>query len=229
MFNDLKKIYPAMPAACENALMTAARSVPVREHRQVFRPAFALALALMLALSCAAGAAFYPQIIGWFSSRYGESWAAWMQKGSVAAPQLTMECKGAEFTIDEVLARGRGLYILGSIRPQEGYSVADCDSPKVPEARTALRYANIYLEKIGVDGGAMLAPGCWGYGVEEQADGSLTFSIEAEDGMVIEPGTEYTLEMRVRTYGANANGSINMEDMDEQFQTFSVWPKTIND
>jgi len=229
MYNDLQTIFPCMPAACENALMAAARSVAVKERARSFRPAFVLALALMLILTCAAGAAFHPQIIGWFAGQYGESWGAWLQEGRVAAPQLTVECKGAVFSIDEVLTRGRGLYILGSIRPQDGYCIADSDSPKTPEAGKTLLYASIYLEKIGVDGGAMLAPGCWGYGVEEKADGSLVFSIEAEDGMAIEPGTEYTLEIRVRTYGANADGSVDMEDMDERWQTFSVRPEAITD
>ena len=228
-FHDLKMIFPEMPDACEQALMTAVRSVPVRERRRALRPAFVPALALLLALACAAGAAFSPQIVGWFAGQYGERWAAWLEKGSVAVPEIVVESEGAVYTIDEVLIRGRGLYVLGTIRPQEGYVIADYDTPGRPVDGKQLRYVCCNLERIGVDGGVMLAPGTWGYAVEEKEDGSLTFSIEAEDGMAIEPGTEYTLEMRVRTYGADADGSVNMEDMDEQFQTFSVWPKTIND
>ena len=157
-FNDLQIIFPTMPAACEQALMHAAYSASVPQRRLSFRPAFALALALMLAFTCAAGAAFHPQIIGWFASRYGDAWGAWLQKGSVAAPQITVEAEGAVFAIDEVLTRGRGLYVLGSIRPQDGYAIADYDAIGELQNDKVLRYVQCGLSAIGVDGGAMLTP-----------------------------------------------------------------------
>ena len=228
-FKDLQIVFPDMPAACEHALMTAAHSVPVKVHRRAFQPAFALALALMLALTCAAGAAFYPQIIGWFTNQYGENWGAWLQKGSVAAPQITTEAEGAVFSVDEVLVRGRGLYVLGSIRPEEGYAIADYDTRKAPLDDKALRYVHCGLERIGVDGGAMLVPGTWGYAMEEKPDGSIAFSIEVEDGMAVEPGTEYTIEMYAHTYGANTDGSVNLDDRAETVWTFTVTPEKITD
>lgn len=225
-FCDLQIIFPQMPAACEQALMAAAHSVSVQERKRAFRPAFALALAL----TCAAGAAFYPQIVGWFANHYGERWGAWLQQGSVAAPQISAEAQGAVFTVDEVLVRGRGLYVLGSIRPQDGYALADYDTPAVkPTNSQTLRYVHCGIERIGVDGGAMLTPGCWGYAVEENSDGSITFSIEVEDGMVVEPGTEYAIEMYAFTYGANADGSVNPENRDEALWTFTVVPESIAD
>jgi len=226
-FCDLQIIFPDMPAACEHALMTAAYSVPFRAPKRIFRPALAIALALMLGLVCAAGAAFYPQIIGWFANHYGAHWGAWLQGGSVAAPQLTVQAEGAVFTVDEVLVRGRGLYILGSIRPQDGYAIADCDTRKAPSCEAALRYVHCGVERIGVDGGAMLVPGCWGYALEEQPDGSITFSIEVEDGMAVEPGAEYAIEMYAHTYAANADGSVNPEARDETTWTFTVTPESI--
>lgn len=224
---DLQIIFPDMPAACEHALMTAARSVPFRTPKRSFRPALAIALALMLALTCAAGAAFYPQIIGWFANQYGAHWGAWLQEGRVAAPQLTATAEGAVFAVDEVLVRGRGLYILGSIRPQDGYAIADYDTQKPPLDTAVLRYVHCGVERIGVDGGAMLVPGSWGYAMEEQPDGSITFSIEVEDGMVVEPGAEYAIEMYAHTYGANADGAVSPNIRDEITWTFTVTPEAI--
>jgi len=228
-FHDLQIIFPAMPAACDYALMAAARSAAVQKRRYAFRPAFALALTLMLALTCAAGAAFYPQIISWFTSQYGENWGVWLQEGSLATPQITSEAEGAVFTVDEVLVRGRGLYILGSIRPEEGFAIADYDTRRDPSEGKTLRYVHCCLERIGVDRGAMLTPGTWGYAMEEKIDGSIGFSIEVEDGMVVEPGTEYTIEMYACTYGASADGSVNVEDRAETVWTFTVIPKKLTD
>ena len=227
-FCDLQIIFPDMPAACDHALMTAVRSIPVTNRKFVFRPAFAFVLALMLALTCAAGAAFHPQIISWFTALYGESWGEWMNQGSVAVPQFSTEAKGAVFTIDEVLTRDRSLYILGRVQPQAGYEIADYDNFQIPEAGVNLRYVHIGLERIGVDGGVMLAPATWGFAVEEKDDGTLGFSIEAEDGMVIQPGTEYTIELYAHTQGTNADGSVNLEDRDEITMTFTVIPEKIN-
>lgn len=229
-FRDLQIIFPEMPASCERALMNAACSAASVERRRVLRPAFVLVLVLMLALTCAAAAAFYPQIIGWFESHYGAGWGEWLQEGSVAAPQIAAEAEGAVFHVDEVLVRGRGLYVLGSIRPRDGYALADYDTPAVQTADdSTLRYVHCGVERIGVDGGAMLVPGCWGYAVEENSDGSIAFSIEVEDGMVVEPGTEYAIEMYALTYGANADGSVNPEDRDEAVWTFTVVPESITD
>ena len=71
-FADLKKVYPEMPAACDQAFMRTIYSVQEKQRvGGVFHPArrIAILVALMLALTCAAGAAFYPQIISWFSNR----------------------------------------------------------------------------------------------------------------------------------------------------------------
>lgn len=227
-FDDLKMIFPELPADCDRALMATVRSVPVRERKMAFRPAFALALALMLALSCVAGAAFYPQMIGWFAGHYGERWAAWLEKGSVAAPEISTEAEGAVFTINEVLVRRRGLYVLGTIRPQEGYTIADFDMPEKPADGKTLRYVRCGMERIGVDGGALLAPGSWGYAAQKQEDGSVTFSIEVEDGMAVEAGAEYTLELYVCTYGTAADGAVDLESRDEAAWTFAVAPEKTN-
>ena len=226
---DLQIIFPSMPASCDYALMAAARSASDRKRCYSLRSAFVLALTLILAVGCTAGAAFYPQIIGWFTSQYGANWGTWLQEGRVAETQFTAEVKGAVFTVDEVLVRDRGLYVLGSIRPEEGYAIADYDTLKAPLGDKILRYVHCGLERIGVDGGAMLVPSTWGYAMEEKTDGSIAFSIEAEDGMVVEPGTEYTLEMYARTYGANADGSVNPEDREETVWTFIVHPEKMTD
>ncbi|MBQ8536619.1 MAG: hypothetical protein IJ461_04360 [Clostridia bacterium] len=253
-FDQLQQIFPEMPKACEQALMTTVYSVQERKRSFTYHSArrAAILLAAMLAVTCAAGAAFYPQIINWFVNHYGQAHGAWMEKGSIAIPNGSVEENGAVFTIDEVLVRGRGLYVLGTIRAEEGYILVDsqCSAQepwgynihygetapegtptiyqKAEETGCAIRYVHCDLSRIGVDGGALLKPGVWGYGARVQQDGSIVFTMEVEDGMVVEPGREYTLEFCAQTYGVQADGSINEEDMTERVWQITVVPEMID-
>jgi len=250
-FVDIRQVFPQMPAACEQALMRTVYTLPAAEPVRSFRAGrrFAILAAALLAFACAAGAAFSPRIVEWFTAQYGAEYGAWLQDGQVAVSLASVEEGGAVFTIDEVLVRGRGLYVMGRIQAADGYVVVDydcsADDPwgynihygeeapqgtptilqKAAETGSSIRYVSCYLERIGVDGGAMLAPSCWGYGVTVQRDGSLVFTMEVEDGMAVEPGAEYTLELCAQSFGAHADGSLNPEDRSQRIWTVTVVPE----
>ena len=250
-FDHLQQVFPDMPPACEQALMAAVHSVAERPRARLLHPLRRVAVlaAAMLTIACAAGAAFYPQIIPWFASRYGQEYAAWMEQGSVAAPNASVAAEGAVFSVDEVLVRGRGLYVMGTIRAAQGYVLVDSEcsaqepwgynihygeeapegTPSIAQVAestgSAIRYVFCDLRGVGVDGGALLLPGSWGYGATVQRDGSIIFTIEAEDGLAVEPGKAYTLEFSAQTWGAHADGSINHEDMTETFWRMTVTPE----
>lgn len=252
-FDHLQLVFPDMPPACEQALMAAARSVTEKPRVSSLRPVrrAVLLAAAMLTIACAAGAAFYPQIIPWFASHYGAEYAPWMEQGSVASPNASAAAEGAVFSVDEVLVRGRGLYVMGAIRAAEGYVLVDSEcsaqepwgynihygeeapegTPSIAQVAeatgSAIRYVHCDLRGIGVDGGALLLPGSWGYGATVQRDGSIVFTIEAEDGLAVEPGREYTLELSAQTWGAHADGSMNHEDMTETIWRVTVTPEEL--
>ena len=199
-----------------------------------FRSACCIAvlLTLLMAMTCVAGAAFYPRIISWFTNQYGQEWGAWMEKGNAALPDSAVEVNGAVYTIDEVLVRGRGLYVLGHISAEDGHVLVEWDSnvcdpfgynihygeeapdgtpaiaEKAAETNSILHYVACNLEGIGVDGGTILQPDCWGYEAKVQRDGNIVFSMEVEDGVAVDPGKEYTLAMRAASYGVLEDGSI---------------------
>ena len=252
-FADLKKVYPEMPAACDQALMNTVYSLPEKQRVVAFRPVrrIAILVAVMMALTGVACAAFYPQIISWFSNRYGREWGSWMEEGSVALPDSSVEVNGAVFTIDEVLARGRGLYVLGHINAEPGHILIEQEgnvtdpfgydihhgetapegmptiTQKAAEDGSSLHYVGCDLVGVGVNGGAILQPGVWGYGVKVQKDGSIVFSMEVEDGIVVEPGKEYTLVLQAKSYGLLQDGSINYDDLTEKTWNFTVVPELI--
>ncbi|MBQ2699953.1 MAG: DUF4179 domain-containing protein [Clostridia bacterium] len=254
-FDNLRQVFPQMPSACDEALSRTLYSLEEKKQKAVLpmaRRAVILAAA-MLAVCCVAGAAFYPQIISWFGDHYGSTYAAWMEKGNVALPQTSVEAEGAVFTVDQVLTRGRSLYVLGKIKPQAGYLLVDFDGSaqdpfgynvhygdkapegaptileKAQETQNRIRYVHCALESIGVDGGAMLAPGSWGSGVTVQRDGSLVFTLEVEDGLVLEEGSQYTLGLKALVYEANEDGSLNWEKCTEQAWEVIVEPQRINE
>lgn len=206
----------------------------------------AILVAALLVITCAAGAAFYPKIISRFSAQYGENWGAWMEKGKASSPDASVQVGGAVFAVDEVLVRDRALYVLGHITAEDGNILVaqDCsiDEPfgynihygetapegtltiaqKAQQEQAALRYVTCYLNGVGVDGGQVLQPDCWGYSAKVQRDGSIEFTMEVEDGLVVEPGTEYTLELEACVWGLMQDGSI-----DEANPTNKTWRITV--
>lgn len=209
-----------------------------------------LALALVL-LTGVAGAAFYPQIISWFSNQYGQTWNDWMADGSVAQPNASVEIDGAVVTIDEVLVRERGLYVLGSIKPQEGFLLigqdGHADDPfgydvrsgetapegtqtiaqKAAETGATMRYVGVTLEEIAVDGGASIPVQSCGYMEKAQSDGSIVFSIEAEDGRAVEAGREYTLLLCASSDAVSDTNATAQDALTETAWRVTVVPQQI--
>lgn len=253
-FADLKQLFPVMPHDCEQALMNTVYSVREKQPVATFfslRRTLILTAAL-LTVAVMASAAFYPQIISWFESRYGSKYAQWMENGSVAVSDAVKEAEGAVFTVNEVLVKDRGLYVMGTIQAADGYTLVEYDcsaqepfgynvhhgenapegtptiAEKATETGSKLRYVICHIEKIGVDGGVMLMPASWGYDAKVQRDGSIVFTMEIEDGTAIEPGTTYTLEFSAQTYGANSDGTLNTDDVSQAVWQFDVVPLPIS-
>lgn len=253
-FADIKQVFPPIPPACDQALMSVLYSVKEKKQAAVYQPArrVMILIAALLAVTCMASAAFYPQIITWFENLYGETYSRWMANGDIAIPNATREATGAVFTLNEVLTRGHGMYVLGTIQPAEGYLLVEYDSSahdpfgynthhgetapedtptiaeKAKETDRRLRYVICRLESIGVDGRAMLTPGSWGYDANVQQDGSIVFTMEIEDNMTVVPGETYTLKLHAQTYGAYSDGSINPDDTSEALWQITVSPKAID-
>lgn len=205
-----------------------------------------LMLVLVLVVTCAEAAAFYPRIISWFAGEYGEDWAVRLEDGDVAVPETSVEVEGAVFTIDEVLVRQYGLYVLGHIRAREGYILVEqecgVDEPfgynihygevapegaqTIAEKATAegaeMRYVACFLEDIMTDEGTLLSPDCWGYCAKAEKDGSITFSMEVEDSLVDSLGEAFTLVLSAYSWGVKENGTIDLDVKDMTTWTVAV-------
>lgn len=254
-FDGLKDIFPTMPQACERALKNTVNSLREDSPRPAFRPmrrALVIALAL-LCLTVSAYAALRPQIIELFSREYGRDFGAWMESGNYAQAHTSTEAGGAVFTIQEVLQKGFGLYLTGTIAPQDGYILLDEDcsveepfgynihhgekapegtptiAQKAEESGSAIRFVHCDLEKIGVEDGVLLSPDCWGYDAKVRRDGTIDFLMEVEDGLTVEPGVSYTLELSANAFPANADGTADWEHPISQSWSVTVLPKPFED
>lgn len=253
--DDLQKIFPEIPASCSRVLMDTAGSLKEEsEMKRGYSPRpttrFALVLALVIiSMMGVALAAFYPQITGLFGLHYGEDTQAWLEQGDIALPADSVQVEGVTFTLEEVAYRNHGLYGLVTITPSDGVVLLSEDSnvgdaygyavhygDKAPEGTitiqekaaqdgSAIKHVGFYLDKIGVNGGALLEPNGWGCGVYPQRDGSIQILFEVEDGIAISEGDTYTMQMTALVRNVSPDGVVDYENPINQTWAVKIKPE----
>ncbi len=253
--DDLQKVFPEIPASCSRVLMDTAGSLKEeREMKRCHTPRFALVLVLVaISMMSVALAEFYPQIAEAFGRRYGKDTQAWLEKGDIALPAESIQVEGITFTLDEVVYRNQGLYGMGTITPSEGVVLLDEDSKlshaygyavhygdeapegaisiqdKAAQDGSTIKQVRFNLEKIGVNGGAMLKPGVWGLGAYPQRDGSIQFLFEVSDGQAISEGETYTIQMTAIVRSVSPEGVVDYENPTRQEWSVEIKPKPFSE
>lgn len=257
--DDLQKVFPEIPASCSRVLMDTAGSLKEeremkRCHTPRHTPRFALVLVLVaISMMSVALAEFYPQIAEAFGRRYGKDTQAWLEKGDIALPAESIQVEGITFTLDEVVYRNQGLYGMGTITPSEGVVLLDEDSKlsdaygyavhygdeapegaistqdKAAQDGSTIKQVSFNLEKIGVNGGAMLKPGVWGLGAYPQRDGSIQFLFEVSDGQAISEGETYTIQMAAVVRSVSPEGVVDYENPTRQEWSVEIKPKPFSE
>lgn len=253
--DDLQKVFPEIPASCSRVLMDTAGSLKEEsEMKRGYSPRpttrFALVLALVIiSMMGVALAAFYPQITGFFGLHYGKDTQAWLEQGDIALPADSVQVEGVTFTLEEVAYRNHGLYGLVTITPSDGVVLLSEDSnvgdaygyavhygDKAPEGTitiqekaaqdgSAIKHVGFYLDKIGVNGGALLEPNGWGCGVYPQRDGSIQILFEVEDGIAISEGDTYTMQMTALVRNVSPDGVVDYENPINQTWAVKIKPE----
>lgn len=253
--DDLQKVFPEIPASCSRVLMDTAGSLKEEsEMKRGYSPRpttrFALVLALVIiSMMGVALAAFYPQITGFFGLHYGKDTQAWLEQGDIALPADSVQVEGVTFTLEEVAYRNHGLYGLVTITPGDGVVLLSEDSnvgdaygyavhygDKAPEGTitiqekaaqdgSSIKHVGFYLDKIGVNGGALLEPNGWGCGVYPQRDGSIQILFEVEDGIAISEGDTYTIQMTATVCTVSPDGVVDYENPINQTWAVKIKPE----
>ncbi len=253
--DDLQKVFPEIPASCARVLMDTAGSLKEEsEMKRGYSPRpttrFALVLALVIiSMMGVALAAFYPQITGLFGLHYGEDTQAWLEQGDIALPADSVQVEDVTFTLEEVAYRNQGLYGLVTITPGDGVVLLGEDSnvgdaygyavhygDKAPEGvisiqekaaqdGSVIKQVGFYLDKIGVNDGALLEPNGWGCGVYPQRDGSIQILFEVEDGIAISEGETYTIQMTAIVRNVSSEGVVDSANSVRQEWTVTIKPE----
>lgn len=253
--DDLQKVFPEIPASCSRVLMDTAGSLKEEsEMKRGYspRPTTRLALVLALVIICMMGvalAAFYPQITEAFGRHYGEDTQAWLEQGDIALPADSVQVEGVTYTLEEVAYRNHGLYGLVTITPGNGVVLLseDCNvgdaygyavhyGDKAPDGTISIqekaaqdgsiiKHVGFYLDKIGVNGGALLEPNGWGCGVYPQRDGSIQILFEVEDGIAITEGESYTIQMTAIVRNVSPEGVVDSANSVRQEWTVTIKPE----
>ena len=104
-FPAMRETFPAMPEACRDALMDAARSAKEEKemkHRSLRVAVLAAALVCLVAVACAA---YAPQLTGLMGQMFGQDTQQWLEGGNLATPNQSIDSPCATFTLDEVIVQ----------------------------------------------------------------------------------------------------------------------------
>ena len=192
---------------------------------------FILSVILALALIGTAYALSSSLVAEFFGLHWNRELGESLQEGKIAQVGESVTIGDVVFTLDEIVYRERTLYGVGTARPvrendvivpmdiadladMEFESFSEKASEFIEKAKaTGGRLLTTYCmpQKIGVDGGTMLMPGCIGYYDICNPDGSLIFAFEASDGFAVNEGTSYQILMESHVRQLDDNGATHEE------------------
>ena len=224
----------ANPLLARRVLAEAKGELKMKRH---ISKSLILVLVLSLALAGTAYAAITYAVPEFFSRYYGKAMGDWLRGGRAAQIGESVTAGGVVVTLDEVVYRDSGLYGVGTVRAADEkdilISLEAVDNAeyapapvrklfqKAEEKGGRLLSAEAMPAAIGVDGGAMLTPGCIGYYDVLNEDGALTFSFEVEDRFSLEDGEQYALKMDIRVNEVDQNGVTHYADRTEWTVAFT--------
>ena len=253
--DEQQKVQKAMNAALsglqEDPWLTRRVLANTKGEEQVGKKkisALALTVILILALIGTACAVFSSRIGEFFSRAWNREIGERLQEeGRIAQVGESVTVGGVVFTLDEVAYRDRTLYGIGTVRAVDDKDVlVPFDIANEPEYFAKSEEGKAYTEKakatggrlltaeaipmeIGVDGGTMLTPGCIGYYDEDNGDGTLTFSFEAEDGFVVTAETSYQIRMESGVSQIGADGEMTEGTYVRESWTVSCEPVMVKE
>ncbi|MBE0600629.1 MAG: DUF4179 domain-containing protein, partial [Firmicutes bacterium] len=239
--DDLKQMYGATPESFKHRVSFALQKTEDKPMKHTMRTVLIAAaiVVLLTAVAYAAFSSQVAELFGKMYGNDTREWLEEGSVATTDNQSFTLG--DLVFTVDEVVYRNNGLYGVGTIRTAEGSNTVliaeeqlftdpygydihggmGSPEPAPADAKTIAEVAQekggkvllalALLDRIGVDGGELLSLGCSGYSWAQQRDGSIRYSFEASDGVVIAQGAHYQIEMYAAVYETDADGNRMQE------------------
>lgn len=260
---QLQRMYGSVPKSFEDRIgqtlaLARVEQTAQKPARHSLRVALICALVIIL-LTAVGVAAFSSQVAEWFGQFYGEEMKQELLAGDVAPANEQMRLGDAIYTVDEIAYIDSGLYLVGHILPAEDANVvllAEDYTPdmaagydlfygeKAPE--DAPTYADVarktgakllsvraLAEAVGVDGGDVLTLGSVGYALIPQRDGSVRFLCELPDGLEVEHGSTYAVQLWLSQTQVTPDGVMLCDEPNDTYLgtewTVEVQPKPMKE
>ena len=257
--NELQTMYGATPESFKHRVSFALKETEAKPVKHTLRTVFiATAIVLMLtAAAYAAFSSQVTELFGTMYGDDTKAWLEEGSVATTEDQSFTLG--DLVYTVDEVVYRNNGLYGVGTIRAAEGSDVViigedqllsdpygydihgAMGSPETApdDAKTIAEVAQekggkvllalVRVNRIGVDGGELLSLGSSGYSWAQQRDGSIRFSFEASDGVVIGEGSTYQIEMYSAFYETDADGYQIQETKQKANWLIEIQPEPISE
>ena len=257
--NELQTMYGATPESFKHRVAFALKETEAKPVKHTLRTVLIAAaiVILLTAVAYAAFSSQVAELFGTMYGDNTKAWLEEGSVATTDDQSFTLG--DLVYTVDEVVYRNNGLYGVGTIRAAEGSDVVIiCEdqllsdpygydihgamgSPETApdDAKTIADVAQekggkvllalVRVNRIGVDGGELLSLGCSGYSWVQQRDGSIRFSFEASDGVVIGEGSTYQIEMYSAFYETDADGYQIQETKQKATWLIEIQPEPISE
>ena len=257
--NELRKMYGATPESFARRVSFALKKTedkPVKHTMRTVLIAAAIVI-LLTAVAYAAFSSQVAELFGTFYGEDMKTWLEEGSVATTDDQSYTLG--DLIYTVDEVVYRNNGLYGVGTIRPAEssnvviicedqlltdpyGYDIhgamgspetAPADAKTIAEVAAEkggkILLACVRVNRIGVDGGELLTLGSEGYSWVQQRDGSILFSFEVSDGVVIGEGSTYQIEMHSYFFDTDADGCLIQDTKQVGDWIIEIQPEPISE
>ena len=123
---------------------------------------------------------------------------------------------------------GIDVHGAGGSGPEKTPDDAQTFAEVAKERGASLLMVRALPARIGVDGGVLLVPESIGTTCVPQRDGSVLYSFEVSDGVVVEEGETYTLQMWVSVWAFSEEGEALSERPSGERWTVEIAPTPIS-
>ena len=220
---DMKEMFGSMPDRFTDRVTLALKSIEGRPTlRRITMPAALFAAVILITCMAASYALFSSQVADYFGSLYGREMEERLTNGSIIKVNREYTYNDATFIFEEVVFAEGAYYAVGTIRAAENSAVVLVPRDMTPDnpygydtygfggkPETAPEGSKTFAEVASETGCRLLmveAIAGEGYTAYARRDGSIGYSAEVTDFVLLEEGKPYRIPVYVQVWEYSQDG-----------------------